>query len=206
MRTADFMPDEAFAQHLERRRTPRRVAVLAMFLAMCLAGSFTITAEANEELQIAELAEAPNHGEVLAGQGLKTLYIEMDGYSSRLDSLSDHLRMPTMGPILAELASAVGEYVLIEKIEFTHDLKRQGISKIKSAEAHLDITALVRGDDNLINLPERLREFTEFKYAAIDDDTELIEDMHDTVRTTINLRAELLMPGLNKAKMHTEGN
>jgi hypothetical protein len=55
-----------------------------------------------------------------------------------------------------------------------------------------------------MNLPERLREFTSFTYASIDENTALIEDMNDTVRVTIHLRGELLMPGLNKAKMHTE--
>jgi len=69
---------------------------------------------------------------------------------------------------------------------------------------HLDITALARGDENLINLPERLREFTSFTHASINENTELVEDMNDTVRATIHLRGELLMPGLNKAKMHKE--
>jgi hypothetical protein len=204
MKTADFMPNVAFEQHLERRRTPRRVAVLMVFMAICLAGAFTISAEAKQQRRVAELAEAPNAEEIRAGQELDLLYAEMNEYSSQLDSLSDHLRMPTAGSILAELASAVGEYVLIEKIEFKHDLRRQGLSKIKSAEVHLDITALVRGDENLINLPERLREFTSFKFATIDENTELVEDMNDTVRATIHLRGELLMPGLNTGKMHKE--
>lgn len=204
MKTADFMPNVAFEQHLERRRTTRRVAVLMLFMASCLAGAFTISAEAKQQRRVAELAEAPNSEEIRAGQDLGMLYADMNQYAARLDSLSDHLRMPTAGSILAELASAVGEYVLIEKIEFKHDLRRQGLSKIKSAEIHLEITALVRGDENLMNLPERLREFTSFTYASIGENTELVEDMNDTVRTTIHLRGELLMPGLNKAKMHKE--
>ena len=204
MKTADFMPNVAFEQHLERRRTTRRVAVLMLFMAACLAGAFTISAEAKQQRRVAELAEAPNSEEIRAGQDLGALYADMNQYSARLDSLSDHLRMPTAGSILAELASAVGEYVLIEKIEFKQDLRRRGLSKIKSAEMHLDITALVRGDENLINLPERLREFTSFTHASINENTELVEDMNDTVRATIHLRGELLMPGFSKAKMHEE--
>jgi hypothetical protein len=53
-------------------------------------------------------------------------------------------------------------------------------------------------------LPERLREFTSFKFATIDENTELVEDMNDTVRATIHLRGELLMPGLKTGKMHKE--
>jgi hypothetical protein len=205
MKTADFMPNVAFDQHLERRRTTRRIAVLMVFMAACLMGAFTVAAEAKQQRRVAELAEAPNSEEIRAGQDLKMLYAEMNEYSARLDSLSDHLRMPTMGSILAELASAVGEYVLIEKIEFKHDLRKQGLRKIKSAEVNLNITARVRGDENLINLPQRLRDFTSFKHASINENTELIEDMNDTVRATIHLRGELLLPGFNKPKMHKGG-
>ncbi|MBC8370919.1 MAG: hypothetical protein H8E25_13055 [Planctomycetes bacterium] len=204
MNTADFMPNTAFEQHLERRRTTRRIAFLMLFMAACLAGAFSVTAEAKQQRRVAELAEAPSSEEIRAGQELEVLYSEMNQYSSRLDSLSDHLRMPTMGSILAELAGAVGEYVLIEKIEFKHNLRRIGSTKIKSAEVHLDITVLVRGDENLINLPQRLQQFTSFKYATIAENTELIDDMNDTVRAKIHLRGELLMPGFDKVKMHKE--
>jgi len=204
MKTADFMPNAVFEQHLERRRTPRRLAILVIFMAACLTGAFSISAEAKQQRRLAELAEAPSADEIRASQELEDLYAEMNNYAGRLDSLSDHLRMPTAGSILAELASAVGEYVLIEKIEFKHDLRKQGLKKVKSAEIHLNITALVRGDENLLNLPQRLREFTSFKYASIDENTELIADMNDTVRATIQLRGELLLPGFNKAKMHKD--
>jgi hypothetical protein len=129
----------------------------------------------------------------------------MNSYSGRLDPLADQLRMPAAGGLLAELASAVGEYVQIEKIEWEHDVKRKGLKKIESAEIQLTITALVRGDQNLIDLPGRLRDYTGFTEAYIGGDTELVLDMKDTVRATIHLRGPLLLPGFDKPVMHMSG-
>ncbi|MFK5956212.1 MAG: hypothetical protein QM477_07190 [Planctomycetota bacterium] len=204
MRTADFLPVEAFQAHLERRRTPRRLGILSLVLVICLVLGLGVSLEAQHQQAAAELAEAPNAIETQAGQELESLYKEMNQYVARLDPLSDHLRMPAVGSILAELASAVGEYVQIERIEWAHDIRRKGINKVESAEIHLVITALVRGDDNLIQLPARLREYTGFDRAWIGENTELITDMSDTVRATIHLSSPLLLPGFDKPTMHKE--
>lgn len=204
MKTVDFLPQSTFESHLERRRTPRRLAILGAFLVVCGIATMTMRLEAKHQLDIAELAEAPNAEETLAGKELQKLYMEMNEYVKRLDPLADHLRMPALGGDLAELASAVGEFVQIEKIEWKHDTRRKGLNKIESAEVHLDITALVRGDRNLIELPRRLKEYTGFREAYIDDNTELVQDMRDTVRATVRLRTPLLLPGFDKPKMHDE--
>jgi hypothetical protein len=206
MNTVDFLPPSHFETHLERRRTPRRLAILGAFLVICGVATLTMKLEAGHQLNLAEQAEAPNAEETLAGQELSKLYQEMNDYVNRLDPLADHLRMPALGGDLAELAGAVGEFVQIEKIEWKHDTRRKGLNKIESAEVHLDITALVRGDRNLIELPRRLQEYTGFREAYIDDNTELVQDMRDTVRATIRLRTPLLLPGFDKPKMHSEVN
>lgn len=204
MKTADFLPVTSFEAHLERRRTPRRLGILGIFLVVCLVLGGVVTLEAQHQLEVAEMAEAPNAVETQAGQELEAIYKEMTQYVDRLDPLSDHLRMPAIGAILAELASAVGEYVQIEKIEWEHSVQRKGITKIDSAEIHLTITALVRGDRNLIDLPERLREHTSFTRAEIGEGTQLVREMSDTVRTTIHLASPLLLPGFNKPVKHKE--
>ncbi|MDA1113486.1 MAG: hypothetical protein O3A95_04205 [Planctomycetota bacterium] len=204
MKTADFLPVEAFEAHLERRRTPRRLGILSGFLVGCLVLGLVVSLEAQHQREVAETAEAPNAVETQAGQELESLYKDMSSYVSRLDPLSDHLRMPAVGSILAELASAVGEFVQIEKIEWAQDIRRKGITKVESAEIHLVITALVRGDDNLIGLPNRLQEYTSFTNAWIGENTELVTEMSDTVRATIHLSAPLLLPGFDKAIMHKE--
>lgn len=205
MRTADFMPVEAYEAHLERRRTPKRLAILSVFAVVCLVAGGAVALEANHQQSIAEGSEAPNAIETQAGIELRSLYKEMNNYVSRLDPLADHLRMPTIGGVLAELSSAVGEYVQIEKIEWEQDIKRKGLKKIESAEIHLTITALVRGDTNLIDLPDRLVEYTGFEDAYIGGDTELVLNMNDTVRATIHLRGPLLLPGFDKPVMHMIG-
>ncbi|MHC4380280.1 MAG: hypothetical protein ACYSU1_04225 [Planctomycetota bacterium] len=205
MKTADFLSVEAFEAHLERRRTPRRLGILGIFLVTCLVLGGVVTLEAQHQREVAEMAEAPNAVETQAGQELDSIYKDMTSYVDRLDPLSDHLRMPAIGAILAELASAVGEYVQIEKIEWEHNVQRKGITKIESAEIHLTITALVRGDQNLIKLPERLRDHTTFTKAWIGENTELVRDMSDTVRATIHLASPLLLPGFDKPVMHKEG-
>ncbi len=205
MRTADFLPIEAYQAHLERRRTPRRLGILSLFLVICLGLGAAVNLEAQHQRDLAELAEAPNAAETQAGQELQAIYQEMSAYAKMLDPLSDHLRMPAIGGILAELASAVGEYVQIEKIEWEHSIRRKGITKIESAEIHLNITALVRGDRNLLELPERLRQYTGFSQAWIGDNTELVTNMSDTVRAVIHLSAPLLLPGFDKPTMHKGG-
>jgi hypothetical protein len=202
MRTADFLPHEAYESYLERRRTPKRLAILSVFAVLCLIGGGAMALEANHQRSVAEEAEAPNALETKAGIELRNLYKEMNQYVSRLDPLADHLRMPAIGAVLAELAGAVGEYVQIEKIEWEHDVKRKGLKKIESAEIHLSITALVRGDQNLIDLPDRLLEYSGFEHAYIGDNTELVLNMKDTVRATIHLSAPLLLPGFDKPVMH----
>lgn len=204
MRTADFLPVEAFESHLERRRTPRRLGILGGFLVICLVLGLVVSLEAQHQREVAETAEAPNAIETQAGQELESLYKDMNSYVARLDPLSDHLRMPAMGAILAELASAVGEFVQIEKIEWSQNVHKKGITKVESAEIQLVITALVRGDDNLIGLPSRLQEYTNFTDAWIGENTELVTDMSDTVRATIHLSAPLLLPGFDKPVMHKE--
>jgi len=204
MKTVDFLPGEAFTSHCERRQTPRRLGILGAFLVVCSVVTLAMRLEAKHQLDLAELAEAPNAEETLAGQELSSLYQQMNSYVQRLDPLADHLRMPALGGNLAELASAVGGFVQIEKIEWSQDIRRKGLNKIASAEVHLAITALVRGDRNLIELPHRLQEYTGFQEAFIDDNTELVEDMKDTVRATVRLRSPLLLPGFDKPIMHDE--
>lgn len=203
MRTADFLPTQAYESYLERQRTPKRLAILGVFAVICLVAGGAIALESNHQRSIAEEAEAPNSVETLAGIELRALYKEMNNYVSRLDPLADHLRMPTMGGLLAELSSAVGEYVQIEKIEWEQDVNRKGLGKIDSAEIQVTIKALVRGDTNLIDLPDRLLEYTGFEDAYIGDNTELVLDMKDTVRATIHLRGPLLLPGFDKPIMHS---
>lgn len=198
MRTADFLPPQEFATHVERRKTPRRMVVLGIFTLVTMVGALAVNVEAAFQESAAISAEAPNDFETQAGHELREIYGEMNTYVASLDPLSDHLQMPASGRMLANLASAVGNFVQIEKFTWEHDVRRKGATKIDSAEMHVVLTCLVRGDRTLLELPERLKEYTGFDTAWIGDQTELVLEMRDTVRAEVHLTGELLLPGMQK--------
>ena len=204
MRTADFLPPQEFETHLERRKTPRRLVVLGALTLVAATTALAVEVEAAFQEAAAVNAEAPNDTETKAGLELKELYGQMNVYVGRLDPLADHLQMPAAGRILAELGSEVGQYVQIERIDWEHDLRRKGTARIESAEMHLVLTALVRGDRTLLELPEKLKEFAGFDTAWIGDQTELVLDMPDTVRAEIHLAGPLLLPGMQAAARPTK--
>jgi len=198
MRTADFLPPQEFETHLERRKTPKRLITLGALTLVAATIALAVKVEAAFQEAAAVNAEAPNEHETAAGLELKELYAQMNAYVGRLDPLADHLRMPASGRVLAGLGKAVGEYVQIERIDWEHDIRRKGTSRIESAEMHMVLTALVRGDRTLLELPGMLKEFTGFENAYIGDQTELVLDMPDTVRAEIHLTTPLVLPQLAK--------
>lgn len=198
MRTADFLPPQEFQTHLERRQTPRRLVVLGLFTLVAMVGALAVNVEAAFQEAAAVSAEAPNDFEIQAGLELKEIYGEMNEYVDRLDPLADHLKMPASGRMLANLSSAVGPFVQIEKIQWEHKIQRKGAVKIESAQLHLTLTCLVRGDRTLLELPESLKEYTGFESAWIDEQTELVLEMRDTVRAKVHVSGELLLPGMPK--------
>ncbi len=198
MRTADFLPPQDFQTHLERRKTPRRLVILGLFMLVAMIGALAVNVEAAFQEAAAVSAEAPNDFEIQAGLELKEIYGEMNAYVDRLDPLADHLQMPASGRMLANLASAVGPFVQIEKIQWEHAIQRKGAVKIESAELHLTLTCLVRGDRTLLELPDNIKEYTGFDEAWIDDQTELVLEMRDTVRAKVHVTGLLVLPGMPK--------
>ena len=198
MKTADFLPPQEFLTHLERRKTPRRLVVLGVFTLVAMIGALAVNVEAAFQEAAAVSAEAPNDFEIQAGLELKEIYGEMNAYVDRLDPLADHLKMPASGRMLANLSSAVGPFVQIEKIQWEHEVRRQGAIKVETAELHLTLTCLVRGDRTLLELPDNLKEYTGFDSAWIDDQTELVLEMRDTVRARVHVTGELMLPGMQK--------
>jgi len=202
MKTVDFLPPSAFESFLERRRTPRRVVIVSLFALACGGATTFVKWEAGREESAAILAEAPNAEETAAGKELRDLYARMNEYGDRLDPLAAHLRLPAAGQILANLGSAAGEFVRVEEIALEHQVGRKG-DKIEHAEIHMKVVALVHGDKNLIELPERLR-----AHAGLDRATtassELVLEMRDTMRTELQLVGALLLPGMTEPKIRPE--
>jgi hypothetical protein len=198
MKTVDFLPASAFEAFLERRRTPRRATIVGGYLLACLTAAGALKWEAHAQEKAAIAAEAPNAEETRAGEELRAMYAEMNSFGSELDPLSAHLRLPAAGQMLANLASAAGDHVRIEEIGLEHSVARKG-DKIEHAELRINVTALVHGDKNLIELPERLRAHTGMKEADTAS-SELVLNIRDTMRTEIEMSGSLVLPGMAEAK------
>jgi hypothetical protein len=202
MNTVDFLPASAFESFLERRRTPRRALIVGAYALLCAAGAVALRWEASAQERAAVLAEAPNAEETAAGAELRQIYGGMSAYADRLDPLAGHLRLPVAGPLLANLGAAVGEFVRVEEISLEHMVGRKG-EKIEHAELHVRVLALVHGDRNLIELPERLREHAGVQHARTAS-SELVLEMRDTMRTEIQLVGPLMLPGMTEPKIRPE--
>lgn len=202
MKTIDFLPPSAFGTHLERRRTPARIAIVAAYALLCGGAAVAVEVEARSQEQRMLDATAPNAVETIAGQELRSLYAEMNSYADRLDPLAAHLRLPTAAPVLAGLGEAVGEQVLIEKISWEHRSSVKA-KQIEHAEVHLKVQALVHGDATLLSLPARLRDSAGMVHARTES-SELVPELRDTLRAKVLVIGELLLPGMATAKLNPE--
>lgn len=202
MKTIDFLPPAAFAGHLERRRTPARIAIVAAYALLCAGGAAAVRIEASGQEQRMIAAEEPNAEETVARQELRAIYAEMSSYADRLDPLAAHLRLPAAAPLLASLGEAVGEQVLIERIQWEHKSSTKA-KKVEYAELHLTVEALVHGDQTLLTLPEALRGAAG-AVRAYTASSELVPDLRDTMRAKVVAVGELLLPGMNAAKLSAE--
>jgi hypothetical protein len=147
-------------------------------------------------------AEEPNAEETIARQELRAIYAEMSSYADRLDPLAAHLRMPVAAPLLAGLGEAAGEQVLIERIQWEHKASVKS-KKVEYAELHLTVEALVHGDQTMLELPERMRGAAG-AVRAFTASSELVPDLRDTMRAKVVAIGELLLPGMNAAKLSAE--
>lgn len=199
MNTVDFLNLSEFEAFLERRRTPRRVAIVLAYLGICGAGTGAIKWEAHHQELAAIQAEAPNAEETQAGEELRAIYAEMNTYGDRLDPLAAHLRLPVAGQMLANLASAAGDFARIEEVSMEQQVGRKS-EKVEYAELHMNLVALIHGDQNLIDLPERLRVHAGMRRASTTS-SELVLNMRDTMRTEIELVGDLILPGMTEPKL-----
>lgn len=202
MKTIDFLPPAAFAAHLERRRTPARIAIVAAYALLCAGAAAALRLETGGQERRMLAAVAPNAEETVARQELRAIYAEMSGYADRLDPLAAHLRMPVAARLLAGLGEAVGEQVLIERIAWEHHSSIKA-RKVDYAELHLTLEALVHGDQTLLALPESLREAAGAA-RAYTASSELMPGLRDTMRAKVVAVGELLLPGMTGPKLAPE--
>ncbi len=187
MKTADFLPAEAFNAHLERRRTPRRAAILCGFAVLCLSLSQAFAWNSHGLQGQALDAEQPDEDALVAGAQLNGVYREMSYYADRLDPLCQHLSAPTSGWLLAGISAAAGEDVSIQKVKWSYDAKNMSVIGQADPQLDLIITCQVNGDQALLELPRRLRDFTAYESASTGH-VEVVKDNADALRVDILLK------------------
>ena len=190
MKTADFLPLENYQLHLERRRTPKRIAILSVFALACIIGSQAVAWEATSTEQRATEAETPDSESLAANVELNDLFTEMSEYAVSLDPLAQHLDRPTCGGLLHGLAGACGTDVSVERVRWSYELPtNRSRNSTPQRELVLVVTALVESDEALLELPERLLEFSGYKKCRTGS-TEVIKGRPEALRVEIQLRRQ----------------
>jgi len=185
MKTADFLPDDAFEAHLERRRTPRRLAVLCTFSLLCLTASRLVAWEAQSVEQQALNAEQPDSDALVARADLRQVFSEMSQYATRLDPLTEHLREPEVGWLLAGIAGAAGPEVRLEQLSWTRESKKDARGQVEE-DLHLEVVAVVVGDQALLNLAGKVGSFSGYATAHTGS-TEVVPGRPDAMRVKVDL-------------------
>ncbi len=191
MRTADFLPEGAFEGHLDRRKTPMRLLWLGGLAILCTAvsGAFAMDAARVERQAVA--AEEPDDAARQARAELDQLYAEMQAVAPQLDPLSEHLKRPTVGWILRDIAKEVGEGVQIEEVKWDFSF---GVPKAKNGvdrdKVALTLVATVRGKQALLELDDRLQDFTGFS-EVVPRRQEVVHGREDSVRFELMLSEKL---------------
>ena len=189
MKTADFLPAEAFAGHLERRSTPSRLALLSIWALLTLTATFGIEWEVNGQELEAQLALTPDAEAQQARAEMERVFAAMNPYADQLDALATHLSLPQAAFLLQSLPSYLGADATLEEVDWHHAVQRRGLT-ILSRELVLEVTAVVRGEQSLLDLPKYLQETTSFQSVKTTR-TEVLSDLEDHVRVQWELRRPL---------------
>lgn len=192
MKTADFLPPEAFAEHLDRRRTPKRLAWLCTLALLGLAATFALEWEVQAQVSQAQHAQAPDAPVQQARAEMDQIYGAMNAHAVSMDPLADHLALPQVGALLTALPQLLGQVAQLEEVLWKHEIIRRG-RNVQSAQLLLRVTAEVRGETALLSLPEQLR--TETGFTSVKTmRTEVLPEKSDAVRLELEFRAPLELP------------
>lgn len=192
MKTADFLGTQPFLNHLQRRRTPRRLLMLCLFSALCLGGSFAFEVSVHVEEKRAVAGQRPMPEASQAQVELDGIYSEMNTFSQALDPLAEHLARPTAAGMLAGLDAALGPEVEVERVSWSREIKadKKGKKKTKGPEVLvLEVEAIATNEETATSLDAVLAAYTGMK-AQIQDH-EPVADRWPAVRMTVRLESEV---------------
>ncbi|KAA3604889.1 MAG: hypothetical protein DWQ01_19985 [Planctomycetota bacterium] len=199
MKTADFLSAKSFSACVDRRRTPRRLAIVFAFGLLCISASAAARYEANRQGAKAKLATMPDEAVRSAQTQLQGIYGEMTQAADRLDPLAEHLRLPTLGWILAGLHQAAGKRAELEQIQWRHQIQKDRLKGVTKYELIMEVNSIVFGDELVDTLKQKLQEFTQFADAERIG-AEVVRDRRDAMRLHVVLVDPLELPKAYRQK------
>lgn len=193
MKTADFLGTQPFINHLQRRRTPRRLLTLCLYSAFCLGGTAAFEYSVRVEEKRAEAGQRPMPESAEAQVELQHLYAEMNRFASALDPLTGHLEQPACTSMLAGLEDALGDEVEIERISWERtvlaDKKSRGKKKKNGPEILvLEVEAIAINEETATTLDAVLAAYTGMN-AQIQDH-EPVPERWPAVRLLVRLEGD----------------
>jgi hypothetical protein len=192
MKTADFLGTQPFLNHLQRRRTPRRLLMLCLFSALCLGGSVAFEVSVHVEEKRAEAGQRPMPEAAQAQVELGEIYGEMNTFSQALDPLAEHLARPTAAGMLAGLDQALGPEVEVERVAWSRKVKadKKGKTKANGPEILvLEVEVIATNEETATSLDAVLAAYTGMK-AQIQGHKP-VKDRWPAVRMTVRLESEV---------------
>ncbi|MAW61043.1 MAG: hypothetical protein CMJ94_09420 [Planctomycetes bacterium] len=194
MKTADFLGTQPFTNHLQRRRTPRRLLTLCLYSALCLGGTFGFEMSVRVEEKRAEAGQKPMPEAAQAQVELENLFHEMNAFALALDPLSQHLDQPTCSGVLAGLEEALGADVSVERTSWKRAVKDDGKKRKKKKTKGeeilvLTVEAIAKNEETATSLAEVLEAYTGM--AAQIQDHAPVPEAWPAVRMQIRLEGPL---------------
>lgn len=187
MRTADFLGEAPFKKYCERRRTPRRLLTICLYLAFCLAGTFGFHWEVVTQEREADRANAPDPAASQAEAELLRIYDEMNKFAARLDPLAGHLGKPTCANMIGGLDGALGPSVEVERVQWKSELevtKSKGVTTERTILV-FTIEAVALDEKTATTIDEVLAAYT--GYEATITSHEAVENRWPATRMKIRL-------------------
>lgn len=157
MQTADFLPPQAFREHLDRRRTPRRVAIVCALALLLTPAGVVVERDTRQVEMEAMMARIPDKPLADARTELDGLIFSVSDLRERMNPLVAHLSRERSAGILAGIGRASGDTVRFDSIQWSYETERNERGEETGTWLILSLAGSLRGEQALLDIRDRLR-------------------------------------------------